>query len=136
VKHILLPLDGTEKSLQSVRLVKELFDPKEVEITLLTVREDYKSPQALYETDKVVKETLPLLETAAKKLEGFTVKEHVGFGPAGETILEYAESNKIDTIIISRATHSGWSIFVGSVAVHIVKYAKCIVIIVPEKEEA
>ena len=135
MKNILVPLDGTERSLQSVQLVKELFDPKEVKITLLTVREDYKSPEALYETEKVVKETLPMLDASAKQLEGYTVTEHVGFGQAGETILEYAESQDIDTIIISRATHSGWSMFVGSVAVHIVKYAKCIVIIVPEKEK-
>jgi nucleotide-binding universal stress UspA family protein len=36
-------------------------------------------------------------------------------------------------IVITKQTHKGLSVFIGSVAVHVVKYAKCPVIVLPDE---
>ena len=40
MKKILVPLDGSERSLHSVELVKELYHPDDIELTLMYVKED------------------------------------------------------------------------------------------------
>lgn len=42
MKHLLLPIDGSERSIQSVELVKDLFLPEQVDVTLITVSENYE----------------------------------------------------------------------------------------------
>lgn len=133
MKHLLLPIYGSKRCIQSVDLVKELFSPGQVEVTLITIREDIEAIRSKYEMEEARKELMPMLDDIADILVGFHVNKHVSFGRAGQSILEYAEENGIDTIIITKSTHSALSIFIGSVAVYVVKYAKCVVMIAPEK---
>ena len=43
MKKILIPLDGTERSMHSIDLVKNLYKKDEIEITLLYIKEDVKN---------------------------------------------------------------------------------------------
>ena len=57
MKKILLPIDGSDRSMKSVDLVRTLYDPKEVEIAIVTVKEDYESfIRTEFEPKKVTEE--------------------------------------------------------------------------------
>lgn len=133
MKKILLPVDGSERSRQTVELVKSLYGFDTVEITVVIVREDLEAMRSTYDLNAAKEEVKPFLDEILAQLEGYSVTERVLFGRAGEEILNYAHENDIDIIIMTKSTRSGWSRIIGSVAMHVVKYAKCIVMIVPEK---
>lgn len=133
MKHLLLPIDGSERSIRSVELIKELFSPEQIDVTLIAVRENNETILSKYDMEEAKKELMPRLNEVADILPGFQVKKHVSFGRAGQSIIEYAENHGIDTIVITKSTHSALSVFIGSVAVYVVKYAKCVVMIAPEK---
>lgn len=133
MKKILLPVDGSERSRQTVELVKSLYGFDTVEITVVIVREDLEAMRSTYDLNAAKEEVKPFLDEILAQLEGYSVTERVLFGRAGEEILNYAHENDIDIIIMTKSTRSGWSRMIGSVAMHVVKYAKCIVMIVPEK---
>lgn len=133
MKKILLPVDGSERSRQTVELVKTLYGFDTVEITVVIVREDLEVMRSAYDLNVAKEEVKPFLDGILTQLEGYSVTERVLFGRAGEEILNYAHDNDIDIIIMTKSTRSGWSRIIGSVAMHVVKYAKCIVMIVPEE---
>lgn len=133
MKHLLIPIDGSDRSIQSIELVKGLFSTGQVDVTLITVCEEFDSIRSEYEMEEARNELMPMLDGIADMLPGFRVTKHVSFGRAGNSILEYAEENGTDIIVVTKSAHPGLSIFIGSVAVYLVKYAKCVVIIAPEK---
>lgn len=132
MKHLLVPIDGSERSIKSVIAIKDIFSPSNADITLITVREDIDSRSSVI-LDQMTTETLPMLDSVGRLLPEYTVKKVVDFGIAGSTILNYAKNNDIDMIVITKQTHKGLSVFIGSVAVHVVKYAKCPVIVLPDE---
>ena len=40
MKKLLIPIDGSDRSIEAVDAIKTIYRPDRVEITLLTVRED------------------------------------------------------------------------------------------------
>jgi nucleotide-binding universal stress UspA family protein len=125
MKKILLPIDGSKRSMKSVELVKSLYAPRSIEITIITVLEDLDDIRSKAELEQAKKELYPMLFEAADQLKEYTVKQRVLSGKAGEEILNYAQENGIDIIFITKSTKKGWSSMIGSVAIHVVKYAKC-----------
>jgi len=132
VKKVLIPIDGTIRSMKSVELVKSLYLPDMVEITVIMVKEDIDMMRLEMEYEKAKKEIAPMLSEVENQLSGFAVNKCVDFGKAGEKILNCAEQNNIDVIIMTKSTKKGWSRLIGSVTTYVVKCAKCIVMIVPE----
>lgn len=132
--NLLVPIDGSDRSKQSIDWIKERYMPSEVSVTLLIVREDWDDIRSKeqYELDK--EEVLPILRESADTLSGFSVATEVRFGRAGEEILRFAEEQEIDTIVMTKSTTPGWIQMIGSVTNHVVKYAKCVVVIVPEMQ--
>ncbi|MDO5717726.1 MAG: universal stress protein [Tissierellia bacterium] len=129
---LLLPIDGSERSKQSIDWIEKRYNPSDVQVTLLIVREDLDYLRSKEQFEEAKKEVLPILHESSEILEGFDVKKEVRFGRAGEEILSYAEDYDIDTIVMTKSTKSGWVSTIGSVTTHVVKYAKSIVVIVPE----
>lgn len=125
--------NGVGKSF-AIDWIKERYMPSEVSVTLLIVREDWDDIRSKeqYELDK--EEVLPILRESADTLSGFSVATEVRFGRAGEEILRFAEEQEIDTIVMTKSTKPGWIQMIGSVTNHVVKYAKCVVVIVPEMQ--
>lgn len=132
MRRLLLPIDGSERSLKSIELVKSLYLPETVKVSIIMVREDL---DAILEDDQLEvakQETMPILLKAAESLDDYSVNCEVIPGKAGEEILNYAEEHYTDFIIMTKSTRHGWSRMIGSVSTYVVKYAKCIVVIVPE----
>jgi len=132
MRKVLLPIDGTERSLKAVDLIKSLYTPENVNIVLLMVREDMETMYSEKELEKSKAQLKSTLDAVAEQLPNYTVRKKVIFGRAGDQILECAEQDEIDIIVMTKSTKTGWSQRIGSVATHVVKYAKCIVMIVPE----
>ena len=74
-----------------------------------------------------------VLDPIKEMLSGYVVKEDVRLGKAAEEILAYSSENHIDVIVMTKSTRKGWARMIGSVTTHVVKYAECLVLIVPEK---
>ena len=124
MKKILIPIDGTERSKQSVELVKDYYKNEQVTIHLLSVREDYEDVRskedAAYMKEEVQQE---VLDPIKEMLSGYVVKEDVRLGKAAEEILAYSSENHIDVIVMTKSTRKGWARMIGSVTTHVVKYA-------------
>lgn len=134
VRNVLIPIDGTQRSMKAVDLVKSLYTPESVRIVLLMVREDIENMDSETRLEKAKAELRPALETVAAGLAGYSVQKEIVIGQAGNEILECAEQNHTDIIVMTKSTKSGWDRKIGSVAAHVVKNANCIVMIVPENE--
>ncbi len=132
MQKILIPIDGSQQSLRAVDLVKSMAAADAVEIFVIMVREDIDAMRSKEELEEARQELVPCLNAAADRLNEYSVKTRVLFGRAGEEILHFAEEHDVDIIAMTKSTRQHWSIFVGSVTTHIVKHAKCIVMIVPD----
>lgn len=138
MKKILMPIDGTQRSMESAEFIAKNYDPGEVEIEAVTVREDYYA-YAMTQVDrnKVVEETMPIFNEIDDILKDFKVNKHVLVGKsAGEEIVYFANDNDIDFIVITKSTKHGIKNMIGSVASYVVRHSGHTVISIPEKEEA
>ncbi|WP_303858197.1 universal stress protein [Aminicella lysinilytica] len=133
MKKLLIPIDGSDRSIEAVDAIKTIYRPDRVEITLLTVREDVDTTSQVF-FDRMEKESMAVLDQVAEKLSDYQVTKAVKFGVAGNTILKYAKQNDIDVIVIVKRTHKGISMFLGSVSVHLIKYAHIPVVVLPEEK--
>lgn len=130
---LLLPIDGSERSKQSIDWIRERYRSEDVSVTLLVVREDWDDLRCKEQYALAKEEVLPVLQESARRLEGFSVSTEIRFGRAGEEILRFADEKQIDTIVMTKSTKSGWVQMIGSVTNYVVKYAQCVVVIVPER---
>lgn len=132
MRRILIPLDGTERSMHSINLVKNIYKKEDVEIILMYVKEDAKL--FIEEADylEAEKEMQGKIAPAFKILEGYNINSVVGFVEPGREILRVAGTEKIDIIVMTKSTKKGLTRMIGSVTNYVVKNAPCIVMIVPE----
>ena len=137
MKKILMPIDGTQRSMESAEFIAKNYDPGEVEIEAVTVREDYYA-YAMTQVDrnKVVTETMPIFDKIDDILKGYKVNKTVLVGKsAGEEIVYFANDNNIDFIIMTKSTKRGIKNIIGSVASYVVRNSGHTVISIPEKED-
>lgn len=132
MKKILIPLDGTERSMHSIDLVKNLYNKDEVEITLLYIKEDVKN--MIMEEDLIAaeKDMQRMTAPAVKELIGYKLTCEFGLIDPGSEIVKRAVMNSIDIIIMTKSTKKGLTRMIGSVTSYVVRNAPCIVMIVPE----
>lgn len=132
MKKILIPLDGTERSMHSIDLVKNLYNKDEVEITLLYIKEDVKN--MIMEEDLIAaeKDMQRMTAPAVKELIGYKLTCEFGLIDPGSEIVKRAIMNSIDIIIMTKSTKKGLTRMIGSVTSYVVRNAPCIVMIVPE----
>ena len=132
MKRILIPLDGTERSMHSIDLVKNLYKKDEIEITLLYIKEDVKN--MIMEDDLVAaeKDMQKMVAPAVKELAGYKLSCEFGLIDPGTEIVKRAIMNSINIIIMTKSTKKGLTRMIGSVTSYVVRNAPCIVMIVPE----
>ena len=138
MKKILLPIDGTQRSIEAAEFIADNFNPEDVEITTVTVREDYYA-FAMTQTNaqRVIDETMPIFEPVEDILKGFKLTKKVLVGrKAGEEIVLFAKENDINTIVMTKSTKKGIKNFIGSVAAYVVRHSTCTIYSIPEKEKA
>lgn len=131
---ILVPLDGTERSMHSLDWVKKYFSKDDIEITLINVREVILT-NGIVITNQfkyLAEESELILDNAAKELEGYTVEGFSTWGYAADEILNKAEEDSYDIIIMTKSTKKGLPRMIGSVTSKVVKNAQISVIVVPE----
>ncbi len=132
----LLPLDGTEKSLNSINWFKKLFSSEEAEVTLMNVLEFYYRPDITafddisYETSR--DGSARYLDRAEKMLEGYEVNKLIIGGASADEILKEAESGRYDMIIMTKSSAKGITKFIGSVTSKVVRNSSVAVIVIPE----
>lgn len=132
MKKILIPLDGTERSMHSIDLVKNLYNKDEVEITLLYIKEDVKSMIMEEDLAAAEKDMQKVATPAIKELAGYKVNCEFGLIDPGSEIVKRAMMNSIDIIVMTKSTKKGLTRMIGSVTSYVVRNAPCIVMIVPE----
>ena len=84
MKKILLPIDGSPRSLRTIQVVKQSYIPAETEITILLVVPDPR-PSKLTE-----EEARLLVESFAKMLPGYQTTAALRFGSPGPEIIQFA----------------------------------------------
>lgn len=132
MKKILIPLDGTERSMHSIDLVKNLYKKDEVEITLLYIKEDVKNMIMEEDLIEAEKDMQKMTAPAVKELAGYKLSCEFGLIDPGTEIVKRAVMNSTDIIIMTKSTKKGLTRMIGSVTSYVVRNAPCIVMIVPE----
>jgi len=133
-KKVLVPIDGTERSMHSLEFIKDIFDKDEVIIEIMIVKElvfvdgislaeEIKNSEALGRR---------ILDKAVDIMGDYEVKVHFTFGYAGDEIIRKAKEENFDYIVMTKSTKKGLTRMIGSVTASVVKQANCIVMIVPE----
>ena len=130
MKKILLPVDGSKRSLRTVEAVKQLCDPAESDITIVKVVSAQLYINSMDEIKHNAEKAQPELDAVADLLPGYQVKTQVLLGSApGAEIVEYAKEEQIDMIIMTRSSR-GPLRKLGSVATYIVRNASFLDVIV------
>ena len=122
MKRVLLPIDGSDRSRRTIRMLKTLYSPGDVKVILATVvaREerldsDYIRKRWKDSSDEIFGAVLP-------QLEGWDAETVLLEGSPGAEIVRYAETADIDQIIMTRSSR-GPLRKLGSVAAYIVRRA-------------
>jgi nucleotide-binding universal stress UspA family protein len=131
---ILIPLDGTEKSMHSLEWLKKFYSKENAEVTLIYVTEVfYKGETIDVSSFKNFENiSLQILDEAASKLEGYNVNTVKAHGHVADTILKEAKGGEYDLIIMTKSSVKGVSRIIGSVTSKVVRNSEVAVIVVPE----
>ncbi len=127
-KHLLIPviLDGLHDGQSSFLAAKALASDG-ARFTILHVIEDipgYVSNQIPAEVLASARaQTEKELRTLAKGLPG--AKPELVHGHAGRTIVDFADENNVDCIVIASHLPGLQNYFIGSTADRVVRHAKC-----------
>ncbi len=132
-KHILVPVsfDENRKTDEALRLTDPLGGGK-AKVTLLHVVEHVPVYAASYLPDDFLEESrksvLADLREMAKAVPGAAVEVEVGH--AGASILDYANENGVDCIVIASHDPGLQDYFLSGTAAHVVRHAHCAVHVV------
>ncbi len=132
MKRILIPVDGSERSLHSLDWAITILGPHEASFYVITVMD--KQDEVRYAEQHGKRKPIPeeILAPAKQKLREYNYHTEVRYGAPGKEILKYAEEAQIDQIIMTKSTKKDWTRIIGSVTTYVVQHAKHIVTIVPE----
>ncbi|MEG2893803.1 MAG: universal stress protein [Clostridium sp.] len=135
-KKILVPIDKSEKTLQSLEQLKTLFRKEEVQIVLLHVIDEFNVSVTDYVSREFMEtlETLSqsILERAANLVKDYNVEKISLLGSPKKEILNIAEDKNIDLIIMTK-TGAGIvdKYILGSVTSDVIKKANVAVMVIP-----
>ena len=132
MKKILIPLDGTERSMHSIDLVKNLYKKDEINVILLYIKEDVRNMIMEEDLAAAEREMQGMTAPAVKELAGYNVSCEFGLIDAGTEIVKHALMNDVDIIVMTKSTKKGLTRMIGSVTSYVVKNAPCVVMIVHE----
>lgn len=131
---VLIPLDGSEKSMHSIAWLKKYFGKEDAEVTLLNVIVTFMSSEISVEHNIKAeeKESAELLDKAANELDGYVVEKKFIYGFAPDAIMDTAKEGGYDMIVMTRSTVTGFARIIGSVTNKVVRNSEVSVVIVPE----
>jgi nucleotide-binding universal stress UspA family protein len=149
ISKILVPIDGSQPSMDALEYAIEIAKKNKSQIIVLHVIDFYKYPYLLSSTvlaptfgmEKYMeekKEAEKRLEDVKEKYKqnaennGNIVKTEIieGTKSVASTIVEYAESEHVNLIVIGSRGKTGFKkMLIGSVSLDVVKYAHCSVLV-------
>ena len=132
-RKVLIPIDGTERSMHSLEFVKEIFPKDSVEIIIMNVKELVLINEMIVADEIKFSQELgeEILEAAKEKMKEYKTETYFTFGYPGDEIVKKATEENIGIIVMTKSTKRGLNRLIGSVTTNVVKRAKCIVMIVP-----
>ena len=132
-RKVLIPIDGTERSMHSLEFVKEIFPKDSVEIIIMNVKELVLINEMIVADEIKFSQELgeEVLEAAKEKMKDYKTETYFTFGYPGDEIVKKATEENIGIIVMTKSTKRGLTRMIGSVTTNVVKRAKCIVMIVP-----
>jgi len=146
IKKILAPTDLSDLSCVGLRYAMETAAECKAEVIVfftVPIGEDWfpSSEGAAPEHDYVAKEKILLdkflRDKFADELGRVKVKQKVAVGAAHSSIVEFAEPEKVDIIVMSTHGRTGLGhILIGSVTEKVVERAPCPVLVVPRTRGA
>lgn len=135
MKKILLPIDGSARSLRTIDMLKHSYRPEETDVTLVMVEFKDERVEMSKIFEKYTDEAKHMLQGLADKLEGYTVHTKLLFGNPGPEIVRFAKTEHFDLIMMTRSSRGPLQ-KLGSVASYIVKKAPdCDLLIMREAAE-
>lgn len=135
MKKLLLPIDGSPRSLRAIQVVKQSYSPEETEVTLLTVLPDQMHIDGQFTRDRMARKAEQELATFAQLLLGWTVKTALLWGSPGPEIVHFAREGKFDVLVMTRSTRGPFQ-KLGSVATYLVRNAQFLDLIIMRENEA
>lgn len=133
LNKILIPVDGSERSLEAIELSKTLFKSQAVEIHLLNVVEvNYIVQESIQK--ELIDQSNEVLDIAASKIKDYKVIKSSIVGTPYKDIIDYAKKEDINMIIMTRMGLSGLQRYlIGSVTSKVVSHSPVPVLVIPEK---
>ena len=119
MKKLLLPIDGSPRSLRAIQVVKQSYSPDETEVTILLVVPEARPSKMTDENDEVTpmpdhdeivtdpqtaEEARLLVESFAKMLPAFKTETALRFGKPGPEIVNFAKDGTFDSILMTRSS--------------------------------
>ena len=133
-RKVLIPIDGTERSMHSLEFVKEIFPKGSIDVILMNVKELVLLNEMIVSKEIEMAKDLSkdiLSEAQEKMKDYYNTETYFTFGYPGDEILKKASEENIGIIVMTKSTKRGLNRIIGSVTSNVVKRAKCIVMIVP-----
>jgi len=133
---VIVPLDGSEKSMHSLDWLKKFYSSEAVEVTLLNVMEVYYTPEIPpiedFSHETARKRSIETLNEAEKQLEGYKVYKLSVPGSSADVILYEAKEGAFDLIIMTKSSVKGLTRLIGSVTSKVVRDSEVAVVVVPQ----
>ena len=132
---VLVPLDGSEKSMHSINWLKKFFGKEDLEITLINVIEVvYTGEMFVAESEMgfIENQSKQVLEKATKELVGFKFNKLSISGSISDEILKEAKEGKYDMIVMTKSSVKGLSRVIGSVTNKVIHNSEVTVVVLPE----
>lgn len=122
MKKVLLPVDISDRSIQSLERAKVAFDPSEVQITLVTVMNTPIHYKYDHEFNHALRRRQQKLESYQEMLGDYKVSTSVLFGKPGSSIVRFAKQNDFDCVLMTRSPKGSTEAH-GSVSAYVAKKA-------------
>lgn len=134
MKNVLLPIDGSVRSLRTIDMVKQICDPRQVTVTMVMVLPDQMHIDGQFERERIRRKAEQEMATFASLLEGWTVDTVLLRGNPGPEVVQFAREKGYDTLVMTRSSRGPLQ-KLGSVATYIVRNAQFLNLIIMREAE-
>lgn len=136
MKKILVPVDGTMKSLMVFNHIKKSFSPKLFELIIIMVHDSFEYTLTRIGSEEKLQEMEKKLSAIEESLSEYTVEKLAVSGKPGPKIIQYADELNADMIIMTRSTSAGMANVIGSTASYVLSHSHCDVMFINDSELA
>lgn len=134
MKNVLLPIDGSARSLRTIEMVKQICPPQQVSVTMVTVVPDQMHIDGQFERERIWRRAEEELNTFAALLDGWKVDTVLLRGNPGPEVVQFAREKGYDTLIMTRSSRGPLQ-KLGSVATYIVRNAQFLDLVIMREAE-